>query len=300
MILAAECIPSPLRLMLGRHSGIGNRSPDSRFFAGNRGGNPRFPIRPGNSLRESPIPDSAGNGNRGPDLAGRGFPQPAWSGPSPPARLAGTCPSGKAQWMWSRPGPLGWDRVTGTRNWELGGPKRESDSCQWFLVPAGVPEFGYSPYYPGTSPVPPPGPPGQCPVPHWHTSDKHSARPVHWWQARGSPAAGAPQAGPNPGRGMPWQWRPLGTSIAAGSAHGGRARCHGPGRGSQWEARHTPAIGPAGASGWGPQLTPSCPMKVTTVDLRDAAPRLVAECEAPRSNRVASVRSQWPLQGPPV
>jgi hypothetical protein len=37
MIFAAEYIPSPLRLMLGRHSGIGNRIP-----------------------RESPIPDLAG------------------------------------------------------------------------------------------------------------------------------------------------------------------------------------------------------------------------------------------------
>ncbi len=65
MILAAEYIPSPLRLMLrvGRHSGIGNLSgigsPVSRFLAGNgegipvfrfgrrEAGNPRFPIRPG-------------------------------------------------------------------------------------------------------------------------------------------------------------------------------------------------------------------------------------------------------------
>ena len=52
MILAAEYIPSPLRLMLGltRESGIGSGpriGPDSRFFAGNRGENPRFPIWPG-------------------------------------------------------------------------------------------------------------------------------------------------------------------------------------------------------------------------------------------------------------
>ena len=33
---------------------------------------------------------------------------------------------------------------TGTRNWDLAGPKPESDS--WFLIPAGVPEFGYSGY----------------------------------------------------------------------------------------------------------------------------------------------------------
>jgi hypothetical protein len=67
MILAAECIPtrSPLRLMLGPHSGIGNRIPGavSRFFfretAGGR--NPRFPIRPGTGIG-------------GPDSAGRRFP----------------------------------------------------------------------------------------------------------------------------------------------------------------------------------------------------------------------------------
>jgi len=33
---------------------------------------PLYSVWPGN--RESPIPDSAGNGNRGPDWAGRGFP----------------------------------------------------------------------------------------------------------------------------------------------------------------------------------------------------------------------------------
>ena len=33
---------------------------------------------------------------------------------------------------------------TGTRNWDLAGPKPESDS--WFLIPAGIPEFGYSGY----------------------------------------------------------------------------------------------------------------------------------------------------------
>ncbi len=62
MILAAEYIPSPLRLILGRHSGIGNRIPrfpiflpgigeaipDSRF--GRETGNPRFPIRPGTGI----------------------------------------------------------------------------------------------------------------------------------------------------------------------------------------------------------------------------------------------------------
>ena len=33
---------------------------------------------------------------------------------------------------------------TGTRNWDLAGPIPESDS--WFLIPAGIPEFGYSGY----------------------------------------------------------------------------------------------------------------------------------------------------------
>ena len=36
-------------------------------LAGKRGGNPRFPTRPELGNRESPFPDSAGNGNRGPD-----------------------------------------------------------------------------------------------------------------------------------------------------------------------------------------------------------------------------------------
>jgi hypothetical protein len=77
MILAAGYIPSPLRLMLGRHSGIGNRIP-------------RFPICQWPGVGEgipdsSPdlawkqgTPDSAGNGNRGPDLAGPG-PWISWS-----------------------------------------------------------------------------------------------------------------------------------------------------------------------------------------------------------------------------
>jgi hypothetical protein len=47
MILAAEYTPSPLRLMLGRHSGIGNRIP-------------RFPIFFRESGRDAPIPDLAG------------------------------------------------------------------------------------------------------------------------------------------------------------------------------------------------------------------------------------------------
>ena len=41
--------------------------PPIPHLAGNRGGNPRFPIRPGPGNREPPFPDSAGNGNRGPD-----------------------------------------------------------------------------------------------------------------------------------------------------------------------------------------------------------------------------------------
>ena len=64
MMLAAEYIPSPLRLMLGRHCGT-RESGIAFFFAGKRGGipvkrggNPRFPIWPGN--RESPFPDLAG------------------------------------------------------------------------------------------------------------------------------------------------------------------------------------------------------------------------------------------------
>ena len=47
MILAAEYTPSPLRLMLGRHSGIGNRIP-------------RFPAFCRETGRASPIPDLAG------------------------------------------------------------------------------------------------------------------------------------------------------------------------------------------------------------------------------------------------
>ena len=56
MILAAEYIPSPLRLMLGltRESGIGSPriGPDSRFFFRESG-------------RESPIPDLARAGKQG-------------------------------------------------------------------------------------------------------------------------------------------------------------------------------------------------------------------------------------------
>ncbi len=59
---------------------LGNRIPDSsspisRFFR-EIGGivDSRFPTRPESGNRESPIPDSAGIGNRGPDSAGRGFP----------------------------------------------------------------------------------------------------------------------------------------------------------------------------------------------------------------------------------
>jgi hypothetical protein len=33
---------------------------------------------------------------------------------------------------------------TGTRNWDVAGTKPESDS--WFLIPAGIPEFGYFGY----------------------------------------------------------------------------------------------------------------------------------------------------------
>ena len=72
MILAAEYIPSPLRLMLGRHSGIGNRIPRVPFFfPGNGEGIPRFPIWPGN--REPPFPDSAGTaGDSGSRFGGPG------------------------------------------------------------------------------------------------------------------------------------------------------------------------------------------------------------------------------------
>ncbi len=80
MILAAEFIPSPgplpVRLMLGRNSGIRRESdpPIPGFLPGNAGGklkgplqgSPRFPIWPG--IRESPIPDSAGNGTTGTGL----------------------------------------------------------------------------------------------------------------------------------------------------------------------------------------------------------------------------------------
>jgi len=52
MILAAEHIPSPLRLMLGRHSAIGNRIPRFPFFARKRGGNPRF-LRVGVPIRRA-------------------------------------------------------------------------------------------------------------------------------------------------------------------------------------------------------------------------------------------------------
>jgi hypothetical protein len=48
-----------------------SRPPDSRFGretgAGKRGGNPRFPIRPGPGMGEPPFPDAAGNGKRAPD-----------------------------------------------------------------------------------------------------------------------------------------------------------------------------------------------------------------------------------------
>ena len=66
MILAAEYMPSPLRLILGRHSGIGSRIPPGPFpgpgvLPGNGGGipaprfgqetgSPRFPIRPGQGI----------------------------------------------------------------------------------------------------------------------------------------------------------------------------------------------------------------------------------------------------------
>ena len=83
MILAAEYIPSPLQLMLvaqetagipdspvsqlfGKRGVLVSRVPVSRFAGvGKRAGN-----------RESPFPDSAANGNRGPRGGGPGI---SWS-----------------------------------------------------------------------------------------------------------------------------------------------------------------------------------------------------------------------------
>jgi hypothetical protein len=75
MLLAAECIPSLLQLMLGRpsHSGIGNRTP-------------RFPVFGG----DFPIPDSrvAGNRESGIGKTGR-FPIGRETGIGVPIRRAG-------------------------------------------------------------------------------------------------------------------------------------------------------------------------------------------------------------------
>ena len=59
MILAAEYTPSPLRLLLGRHSGIGNRIP-------------RFPCFCRETGRESPFPDLAGKQGTPVSRFGRG------------------------------------------------------------------------------------------------------------------------------------------------------------------------------------------------------------------------------------
>jgi hypothetical protein len=84
MILAAEYIPSPLRLKLrvGRHSGIGNRRdpPIPDFFLPGIGeGIPdsRFGRETG---KISPIPDSAGNRESGSRFGGPGI---SWSGATP-------------------------------------------------------------------------------------------------------------------------------------------------------------------------------------------------------------------------
>ena len=58
-------------------AGIGEGIPDSRFGQNRESGNARFPIRPESGNRETPIPDSAENGNRGPDGCGPGI---SWSG----------------------------------------------------------------------------------------------------------------------------------------------------------------------------------------------------------------------------
>ena len=90
--VAAEYIPSPSppQLMLGRHSGIGNRIPrfpgfwgdfpipDSRSAGNRESGNGPFPDRPGTGTR-----------NRGPDSASRGVP--------------GLSPLVAASELWGRP-----------------------------------------------------------------------------------------------------------------------------------------------------------------------------------------------------
>ncbi len=89
MILAAEYTPSPLRLMLGRHSGIGNRIP-------------RFPVFCRESGREPPIPDLAGK---------RGIPDSRFgreSGIGVPIRRAGdflVCVTRSKLARKRRPGP---------------------------------------------------------------------------------------------------------------------------------------------------------------------------------------------------
>jgi hypothetical protein len=94
MILAAEYIPSLLRLMLGltRESGIGSPGPESAPI-------PDFLPGIGEGI---PIPDSAGNGNRGHDSPGRGF--PGLGAPIPDSKFVRrTRPGGAGMWV---PSPI--------------------------------------------------------------------------------------------------------------------------------------------------------------------------------------------------
>ncbi len=121
MILAAEYIPSPLRLMLGRHSGIGNRIPPIPDFFCRESG------------RESPIPDSAekqGIPRRFPIRPGTGIGVPIW-------RAGGFL-------VWPRPLALGvseWQLPAGT--WPVQTARATQAATEWQLPQCQCPDLAH-------------------------------------------------------------------------------------------------------------------------------------------------------------